>query len=121
MGPIKVLVADGDGASREGIRLLLEDDLHTVAEARDSTQAMELVATFEPQVILVDVHLPECGGLEVVRQIKARWPQIKLIVLTVFDRYLDEALAAGADGYLLKGGTLDELRAAIRRVVGERG
>ena len=118
MGPIKVLIADGDSASREGLRLILEDDLHIVAEARDSAQTFDLVVTFHPQVILVDVHLPEVGGLEVVRQIKARWPQIKLIVLTVFNECLDEALAAGADGYLLKGGTPAELREAIHRVVG---
>lgn len=118
MDTIRVLVADGDDVSREGICLMLDDNLHAVAEARDSDQALRLVATSWPQVALVDVHLPEAGGLEVARRIKASWPQVKVVILTVFDEYLDEALAAGADGYLLKGRPLAELRATIRRVAG---
>ncbi len=119
MEPIKVLVADGDDAAREGLCLMLEDSSHTVAEACSSTQALHLVATFQPQVVLVDTHLPDMGGFEVTRQIKARWPAVKVIILTVFDQYLDEALAAGADGYLLKGGTAQELQAAIQCVLAE--
>ncbi|MFQ5340231.1 MAG: response regulator transcription factor [Anaerolineae bacterium] len=118
MEPIKVLVADGDDASREGICLMLDDNLHTVIAARDSDQALRLVAASCPRVALVDVHLPAAGGLEVARHIKARWPEVKVVILTVFDEYLDEALAAGADGYLLKGRPLAELRATIRRVAG---
>jgi len=119
MEPIKVLVADGDDAAREGLCLMLEDGPHAVAEARSSAQALYLMATFQPQVVLVDAHLPDVGGFEVTRQIKARWPAVKVIVLTVFDEYLDEALAAGADGYLLKGGTAEELQATIRRVIAD--
>ena len=118
MDTIKVLVADGDAASREGICLMLDDDLHTVAAAQDSDQVLHLVATYRPQVVLLDVRLPDAGGLEVARRIKTRWPDVKIIILTVFDEYLDEALAAGADGYLLKGRPLAELRATIRRVAG---
>lgn len=118
MDTIKVLVADGDDASREGICLMLEDRLHTVAEAYNSTQALRLMTTYSPQVVLLDVNLPGGGGLEAARCIKARWPEVKIIILTVFDQYLDEALAAGADGYLLKGGSSAELREAIHRVAG---
>lgn len=117
MDRIRVLVADEDDASREGICLMLDDDYHTTAEARDGTQALGLVVTFRPQVVLLDVRLPDSGGLTTARRIKAGWPQVKIIILTVFDQYLDEALAAGADGYLLKGSPLAELRATIRRVV----
>ncbi len=119
MDTIKVLVADGDDASREGICLMLDDELHTVVAAQNGVQAIRLVATCCPQVVLLDVHLPDVGGLEVARRIKAHWPEVKVIILTVFDEYLDEALAAGADGYLLKGGPLAELRATIRRVAGK--
>lgn len=119
MEPIKVLVAEGDEVAREGLCLMLEDGAHTVVEAGSSTQALHLTATFQPQVVLVDAHLPDTGGFELARQIKARWPAVKVIILTVFDEYLDEALAAGADGYLLKGGTAEELRAAIRRVIAD--
>lgn len=62
MDTIKVLVADGDDASREGICLMLDDNHHTVAEARHSSQTLRLVATYCPQVVLLDVHLPDIGG-----------------------------------------------------------
>lgn len=116
METIKVLVADGDDASREGICLMLEDHRHEVTSAQDSAETLRLVETFCPHVVLLDVNLPDTGGFEVTRHIKAHWPEVKIIILTVFDQYLDEALAAGADGYTLKGGALAELRATIRRV-----
>lgn len=116
MDRIKVLVADNDDASREGISLMLEDERHTVTEAPNSTQALRLVAEHAPHVVLLDVHLPEAGGLEVARRIKSRWPEVKVIILTVFDQYLDEALSAGADSYLLKGRSSTELRETIHRL-----
>ena len=117
MEPIKVLVADGDDAAREGLCLLLEDNRYHVAEACRGTQALHLIAMFQPQVVLVDAHLPDSGGFEIARQIKARWPAVKVFLLDVFDQHLDEALATGADGYLLKGGTAEELQAIIHQAL----
>ena len=76
------------------------------------------VPVSQPMLDSSEAHFTGGGGLEAARCIKARWPEVKIIILTVFDQYLDEALAAGADGYLLKGGSSAELREAIHRVAG---
>jgi DNA-binding NarL/FixJ family response regulator len=75
-------------------------------------EAIDLVASLLPDVVLID---PEGMGLETARQIKARWPQTRVILLSVFDRHLGAALEIGADGYLLKGCPTEGLLAVIRR------
>lgn len=119
MDTVKVLVADGDDTAREGLCLLLEDQRHSVTEARNSAQVLHALAAQSPQVVLLDARLPDSGGFDVARHIKARKPEVKVIILTVFDECLDEALAAGADAYLLKGGSRAELQTTIRRVIEE--
>lgn len=96
---------------------MLEDETHHVTAASDSARTLQLMADQRPHVVLLDADLPDLGGFEVARRIKARWPDVKVIILTVFDQYLDDALAAGADGYLLKGESPADLHASIRRVL----
>lgn len=117
MDTVKVLVADGDDSAREGLCLMLEDQGHIVTTARNDAQALQALATKPPHVVLLDAQLPDSGGFDITRHIKARKPEIKVIILTVFDECLDEALAAGADAYLLKGSSSAELQAAIHRVM----
>jgi DNA-binding response OmpR family regulator len=114
---IRILVADGDEDARDGICLMLEDETHHVTAASDSTRTLQLMSNQRPHVVLLDADLPDLGGFEVARRIKTRWPDAKVIILTVFDQYLDDALAAGADGYVLKGESSANLHASIRRVL----
>lgn len=108
----QVLIADDDRVFREGLQLVLSDYCDSVLTTGNGPEAIDLVALALPDVVVI---APEEMGLESARQIKARWPQTRLVLLSVFDRYLDAALEIGADGYLLKGGPMEELLAVIHR------
>jgi YesN/AraC family two-component response regulator len=88
-------------------------DVEWVGEAEDGCEAVELVAEQRPDVVLMDVRMPGMDGLEATRRIKGRQPGVKVIVLSMYAEYLTEALAAGADIFLLKGGSSETLRSAI--------
>jgi len=107
-----VLIADNDEVFREGLQMVLSDYCDSVLTTGSGPEAIDLAASLLPNVVLI---APEEMGLESARQIKARWPQTCVILLSVFDRYLDAALEIGADGYLLKGCPTEKLLAAIRR------
>ncbi|MBB6099921.1 DNA-binding NarL/FixJ family response regulator [Deinobacterium chartae] len=114
---IRVLLVDDHALVREGTRALLsrQDDLEVVGEAGNGAQALELCATLRPDVVVMDVNMPEMGGIEATRQIKRAHPQIAVIGLSAHD---DEAfvmalLEAGAAGYLLKDAPGQELINAI--------
>ena len=108
----RILIADDDRVFREGLQVVLSDYYDSVLTTDNGPGAVDSVASLLPDVVLID---PEGMGGETARQIKARWPQTRVILLSVFDRYLDAALEIGADGYLLKGCHTEELLAAIRR------
>ena len=108
----QILIVDDDTVFREGLQLVLSDYYDSVLTADNDSQAVALAASLVPDVVLID---PETTGLETARRIKARSPQTRVILLSVFDRYLSAALAVGADGYLLKGCPIEELLTAIRR------
>jgi len=119
---ISLLVADDQALVRMGVRVLAEaeDDLTVVAEAADGRDAVALARRHRPDVVLMDIRMPECDGLEALRQIVAddRLAGTRVIVLTTFelDEYVFEALAAGASGFLVKGADTAELLQAIRVV-----
>jgi DNA-binding NarL/FixJ family response regulator len=115
----RVLVVDDQASTRQGIMALLElaPDIEVTQEASDGRQAVQLVAEEQPDLVLMDVRMPVMDGLEATRQIKDRWPQVKVIVLTMYRSHKDEALAAGADRFLLKGGTSSSLPEVIRSLV----
>ncbi|HSJ55960.1 MAG TPA: response regulator transcription factor [Anaerolineae bacterium] len=109
-----ILIADDDILFREGLETVL-DEYFTVWTSDAGPEAVALVDGLAPDVVLVN---PESKGLEAARQIKARHPLTRVILLSVYDRYLTAALDVGADGYLLKGCPTEELVAAINRPAG---
>jgi DNA-binding NarL/FixJ family response regulator len=117
---IRVLLADDQTLVRAGFRVLLEkaDDLEVVDEASSGAEAVEMVRRHRPDVVLMDIRMPELDGIQATRRILAddRTSGTRIIVLTTFelDEYVFEALRAGATGFLLKDIEPDDLRAAVR-------
>ena len=121
---MKVLIADDHRIVREGLRSLLEDqpDLEVVAEAENGRQALEMATEHEPDVVVMDVAMPQLNGIEATRRLMNDQPDTKVVALSMHSdrRYVAEALKAGAAAYLLKDGAFDELVAAIRAVVANK-
>jgi NarL family two-component system response regulator LiaR len=119
---IRVLVADDHAVVRQGLRTFLElqDDIEVVADVADGRQALDAVAEHSPDVVLMDLVMPELGGIDAIRQITAEHPATKVIALTSFldDDKVLPAVRAGAAGYLLKDVDPQELVRAIRTVHG---
>jgi DNA-binding NarL/FixJ family response regulator len=117
---IRVLVADDQSMVRAGFRMLLakEEDIEVVAEAENGLEAVDKAARFRPNVILMDIRMPELDGLEATRRILAADPDARVLVLTTFDldEYVYEALRAGASGFVLKDDPPEQLLAAIHTV-----
>jgi two-component system response regulator NreC len=118
--PIRMLIADDHTIVRSGLRLLLEaePDIQVVSEAVNGKEALAMVEKLHPDVVLMDIAMPDMDGFEATRQIKSRWPDIQVLVLTMHrqDEYFFEMLKAGASGYILKGAETDELLHAVRVV-----
>jgi DNA-binding NarL/FixJ family response regulator len=117
---IRVLLVDDQMLIRQGIKLLLtgESDLQVVGEAANGLDALQQVEKLKPNVVLMDVRMPELDGVNATRQIAARFPETAVIILTTFDddETIFEGLRAGARGYLLKDISAEEMTAAIRTV-----
>lgn len=117
---IKVLLVDDQGLIRQGLRALLEleSDLEIVGEGENGEQAINLVAEFQPDVVLLDIRMPIMDGVAATREIQKRFAKTKILVLTTFDddEYVSAALKNGAMGYLLKDTPSEELAVAIRAV-----
>jgi DNA-binding NarL/FixJ family response regulator len=117
---IRLLLVDDQDIVRRGLKALLklEPDLEVVGEAEDGQRAIAQVQTLQPDVVLMDVRMPEVDGVAATQAICAQFPTVKVLVLTTFDdqEYVTRALQAGASGYLLKDTPLEELAQAIRFV-----
>jgi len=115
---IKILICDDQAIVRDGLAMLLklEPDIEVIGIAEDGAAAIELTAKEKPDLILMDLKMPFVTGVEATRQIKARHPEIKVLVLTTYDddEWVFDAIRAGAAGYLLKDTPRDELIKAIR-------
>ena len=113
------MVVDDQASTRQGIMALLElaPDIEVTHEASNGREAVRYVAEDPPDVVLMDVRMPIMDGLEATRQIKERWPQVKVVILTMYRSHEEEALAAGADRFLLKGGTSTPLTDVIRSLL----
>ena len=115
--PYRVMIADDHTIVRSGIRLLLETepDVIVIGEALNGLQALNLATELKPDLILMDISMPEMDGLEATRQIKERFPEINILILTMHrsDEYFFEVLKAGASGYILKTAETDELIQAV--------
>ncbi|MFE9235691.1 response regulator [Streptomyces sp. NPDC007007] len=119
--PIRAVIADDQMMVRQGFTVLLdaEPDIEVVGQAVHGLDAIDKVAELAPDVVLMDIRMPELGGIEATRRITSRGGStVKVLVLTTFDldEYVYEALRAGASGFLLKDASADELAHAVRVV-----
>lgn len=117
---IRVVVVDDHTLMRQGLVGLLDEDpdLVVVGQAGDASSALDIIEETRPDVVLMDVGLPGVSGLELTAQVKGIVPDIRVLVLTMYERedYLFEALQAGASGYVLKGADIQDLLTAVRTV-----
>lgn len=120
VNPIRVLLADDHKLVRAGIRSLLQrlPDIEVVAEASDGREALRLIEHHRPQIVLMDIAMPELNGLEATRRVTKTFPDVSVIMLSIYtdEEHVYQALRAGASGYLLKGAAMEELELAIRAV-----
>lgn len=120
MARIRVLLAEDHTIVRKGLRSLLDDeaDIQVIGEAEDGRQAVEEVERLLPDVVLMDITMPGLNGLEAARRIKKRFPEVKVVVLTMHanEEYIFQVLRAGASGYLVKQAAPAELVWAIQAV-----
>jgi len=117
----RILIADDHALVRAGFRALLslDKDLEIVGEVGNGRDAIQAVGKLSPHLMLTDLSMPGMNGMEAIRDIKRRYPETRVLVVTLHknDEYIHESLRAGADGYLLKDATHDELLVAIHSVL----
>lgn len=120
MGKIKVLIADDIMILRQGLKAVLEqdEDIQVVALAENGKEAFEKCKVYEPDVVLMDMRMPEYDGAYGIQAIKERFPQVRALVLTTFDdeETIEKALASGADGYILKEMEDEKVIASVKSV-----
>ena len=119
--PIRILVADDHTLVRKGICSLLRDmeGVQVVAEAADGQEALRLIETQQPDVVFLDIAMPQLNGMEVVARVKKKYSAVRVVMLSMHENPEDvrKALQAGADGYLVKGASIAELEVAIQAVL----
>ena len=119
---IRVLIVDDQPRARQSLRALLSTlpQVAEIEEAADGHEAVRRVQECQPDVVMMDVRMPDMDGLLATRRIKTSWSQVKIIVLTLYADYRAEALAAGADAFISKGEPPDKLLATLVEVAGCR-
>ena len=121
---IKIIIADDHTMMREGLRSLIEKqpDMITIAEADNGRKTLKLVQKLKPDIVLMDVSMPDLNGIEATHQIKKEIPFVKVIALSMHSEkhFVSEMLKAGASGYLLKQCAFKELDLALRAVINNR-
>ena len=115
---IRILLVDDHEIVRNGLRrmLELEEDIKVVGDCADADEAFFQVEMLSPDIVLMDIKMPERDGVETARLLKEKQPACEIIMLTMYDEYLTQAIEAGAVGYLLKDVKRDDLVRAIRAV-----
>jgi DNA-binding NarL/FixJ family response regulator len=117
--PIRLLVADDHAVVRAGVASMLrESDITVVAEAGDGAQALQMAQMYHPDVVLLDVRMPEVDGMSCLSRLKAELPNTPVVIFTAHDNptYIARAVALGAAGYLVKSATQAELISAVQQV-----
>jgi len=118
---MKIIICDDQAVIRDGLEMLLnlEKDMQVIGSASEGAEAIELVAQKQPDLILMDLKMPGTNGIEATREIRARFPQIKILVLTTYDddEWVFDAIRAGASGYLLKDTPRQKIVEAIRGTI----
>ena len=121
MNAAKIILADDHQVVRLGLRALLESapGFEVVGEAGDGLEAVQMAERFSPDVVILDLMMPRLNGIQAAQQIHARFPHIRIVILSMFDSeaYVVEALSGGASAYVLKGSTTEDLVAAVREVL----
>lgn len=116
-----IVLAEDHRLLREGLKALLmtEKDLQIIGEAENGLEAIRCVEKHAPDLILLDLSMPKMSGISVIKEIKSRFPEVKILALTIHesDQYVLEAFQSGADGYCLKDASRDELLIAIKSVL----
>ncbi|MFZ2649004.1 MAG: response regulator transcription factor [Burkholderiaceae bacterium] len=116
----RLVLADDHQLMRAGLRLVLDGitGIEVVGEARDGFEVLHLVAQFEPEIVLLDIAMPGMNGLAVLREVRAKHPKTKVMLLSMYDSrdYVTEAIRCGAAGYLIKDSAVDELARALAAV-----
>jgi len=119
--PARLVLADDHDLVRDGLGLVLsrEPDLEVVGEASDGREAVEVCRRLAPDMVLMDIRMPDMDGLEATRRIKAEQPSVSVLIVTTYENldYLFEAVKAGAAGYVLKDASKEDLVDAVRRVL----
>jgi two-component system, NarL family, response regulator NreC len=121
---ITVIIADDHTLVRRGLVTLLSlnKDVEVIAEVGDGRVAIEITLEKKPDIVMMDLSMPNLSGFEAIRQIKRRAPEVKILVLSAYDdeEYVLETIQSGADGYMLKDTTPGELNTALKTVSGGR-
>ena len=117
----RILIVDDHTLLRAGLRALLAQDpgIEVVGEADNGRDAIRAVGQLAPHLVLMDLTMPEMNGMEAITEIKRRYPEVRVLVMTLHkaEDYIHASLTAGADGYILKDASQDEFRVAIRSVL----
>jgi len=118
---IRVVLCDDHAIVRDGLRNLLaaESDIEVIGEAADGKQALDVVRELSPDVVVMDINMPNLGGVEAVERLTAERPDIRILILTMYnhEEYLFRTIRAGARGYLLKDSPISDVIDAIRKVM----
>jgi DNA-binding NarL/FixJ family response regulator len=118
---IRVLIADDQRVVREGLSMVLSlmKDVEVVGTAADGAEAVTLAQVVRPDVVLMDLRMPRCDGIEATRRLRTEAPEVKVVVLTTYsdDRSVLDALRAGARGYLTKDASGEQIHEALRQVL----
>jgi YesN/AraC family two-component response regulator len=119
--PIRILLVDDQPRARKSLKALLStwSRVGEMHEASNGQEAVRLVKDFQPDVILMDVRMPELDGVKATVQIKAMWPEVKVILLSMYVEYQEEALSVGADAFVAKGDAPDALLGILAAIVEE--
>jgi DNA-binding NarL/FixJ family response regulator len=119
---IKVAIADDHSLVRQGLRRYLDmaEDIEVVGEASDGVETLSLIEEVHPDIVLLDIRMPEMDGLEAARQIREKYPEVGVIMLTAYDdrQFVVEAVRSGARGYVLKARDAEHLIQTVRLVAG---
>jgi len=118
MGGYRIMLADDHALFRQGVKKIIEGvaDLEVTGEAGDGLELLSLMEKESPMMVILDISMPRLRGIEVVREVKKRSSEVKVLVLTMHREYLHQALSAGAEGYLLKEDADRELFSAIDKI-----